>query len=1191
MALQNDTSRVQYNGNNSTTNSYAIPFLFFENSHIRCVVTNSSGVDTELTLGSGFTVNGAGNTNGGSLKTVSAVPTSSKVTIFRNVPATQTTSYQEGGPFPAASHERALDKLTMLAQQTKRLADRALKVPETQSNPNDLPNAGSGQKLLVSNSGTMGWEENRNPPPYPATAGTQALVTAGSGSTPSWQTIPSIAPGPITATGSTAPRFLGDRSADWLNVKDFGAKGDGINDDAPAFRAAAQIAYNTGKTVFFPTGTYKLSSTTTGATSIPSGFGSVIRFVNNSNSPKTFSVIGDNATLTTPLYPQQYLSYGDEFTLIHLMGNFSSVHIEGINFVCTQPLYSSPTQYGRTFCIFMSGGDGELFWSTTIRPRNVDIIDCSFTDFIIGCRVDNAENMRFDRCSFFYTKGKPSVGVSDFSVGVSSRQVRGLSMTNCVFDGCTSKDLSGTNFPGNETTCSDGLILAYRGMYHGSEGLIISNNYIRNFGYEAIYIIGFIENTTTPPSLTQNRIYKATLITNNIIDGSLPVGVYPTANNYGIRTDAAQTIISNNFISNVNAPIMVSSNVIGSPKDTEYGLAAHHSIVKNNLINLVNGNRLGSKACVAIQVAYAEGIIIEGNIIFGENVDSENQRGWNGDFPRTSQNSDGSGAMLSIPAGISVGGGAINQYGRYYVRNNHFKIVSRKSPSVLSSFLNVDGSGVAYVENNIVENSDFFAYRQGGNNIYTHCKNNAFINGRRLCSSYVADAYENLQVSNQSLFWYPKTTGWHQIRLNARRNMAGRITLSASPEVAVGDPVFGGISGNQNSEFAFAAFSKSDGDVEMSLTQLVHAGGSNPLVTKAYLEPAGDKANLYIYVPRITQKVRLSINGGGGNGASANATIVNGVITGIADLVGGSGYTSEPSVSVEQEWSLGGRNASFTASISNGSVSSISVTNGGSGYVAGINFKFEADAQEKNAMTSLLEIVPFGGTPSNGVELEFSTGFKSISKSGNNAPVGIGYSLTGTSAPSVAPNFVGQVFVNTTNDKVYVATGTSSADDWNETTNIPSGDEYVLRNAGPQYNASNSTTLVDTGASLYLPVGQYSVRVYCCNGNASHVMGMKAGLTFTGTASSGKAQFIFSNSDPDAGYNEVYDVYARSYNSTVEIANSGTWQNITSGATLTIEFYLNVTVAGTLKLRAAQQTAEAANFRIEAGQNIVAVKL
>lgn len=61
------------------------------------------------------------------------------------------------------------------------------------------------------------------------------------------------------ATGSTAPRNLQERFADVVNVKDFGAVGDGVTDDTAAIQAAI-TATTTGKTLFFPSGTYNFST-------------------------------------------------------------------------------------------------------------------------------------------------------------------------------------------------------------------------------------------------------------------------------------------------------------------------------------------------------------------------------------------------------------------------------------------------------------------------------------------------------------------------------------------------------------------------------------------------------------------------------------------------------------------------------------------------------------------------------------------------------------------------------------------------------------------------------------------------------------------------------------------------------------------------------------------------------------------
>ena len=118
--IQTSISTITYVGNGSTTTAYPIPFLFFENEHIYTTAKDANGAETIFVIGTDFTLTGAGNPNGGSLKTIAPLPATSTLTIFRTVPYTQQLAYEEGDAFPAKSHEKGLDLGTMCDQQLAR---------------------------------------------------------------------------------------------------------------------------------------------------------------------------------------------------------------------------------------------------------------------------------------------------------------------------------------------------------------------------------------------------------------------------------------------------------------------------------------------------------------------------------------------------------------------------------------------------------------------------------------------------------------------------------------------------------------------------------------------------------------------------------------------------------------------------------------------------------------------------------------------------------------------------------------------------------------------------------------------------------------------------------------------------------------------------------------------------------------
>lgn len=121
-----------------TTGPFTVTFRFLANSHLRVIKTSTTGSETTLNLGVDYSVTGAGGASG-TVTLTSPLLTGEKLTIVRNVPLTQETDYVVDDSFPAESHEQALDKLTMIAQQLAEEVDRAVKVlPSSTDDPDAL---------------------------------------------------------------------------------------------------------------------------------------------------------------------------------------------------------------------------------------------------------------------------------------------------------------------------------------------------------------------------------------------------------------------------------------------------------------------------------------------------------------------------------------------------------------------------------------------------------------------------------------------------------------------------------------------------------------------------------------------------------------------------------------------------------------------------------------------------------------------------------------------------------------------------------------------------------------------------------------------------------------------------------------------------------------------------------------------
>ena len=148
MTVNTTLSRVSQNGD-GVSRDFTVPYYFLRNDDLLVYVAGQLQI-----LTTHYTVSGAGNAGGGTISFVTAPPAGSgNVVIIRDPDVLQGTRYPPNDPFPAKTHETALDKLTMLAQRTRDLISRAFTLADTDT---------SGASLVVPTPQAghlVGWNE------------------------------------------------------------------------------------------------------------------------------------------------------------------------------------------------------------------------------------------------------------------------------------------------------------------------------------------------------------------------------------------------------------------------------------------------------------------------------------------------------------------------------------------------------------------------------------------------------------------------------------------------------------------------------------------------------------------------------------------------------------------------------------------------------------------------------------------------------------------------------------------------------------------------------------------------------------------------------------------------------------------------------------------------------------------------
>lgn len=124
--IGDDRPRRVYVVGGMPQSSFAIPFPFFAPADIK-VFVGANGVDTELGLGSAFSVVGTGET-GGTVNLFWAV-SNCTVTVMRRMEIARTTSYPVAGTLRIEALNREAERVIMIAQQLAEQIGRSIKLP------------------------------------------------------------------------------------------------------------------------------------------------------------------------------------------------------------------------------------------------------------------------------------------------------------------------------------------------------------------------------------------------------------------------------------------------------------------------------------------------------------------------------------------------------------------------------------------------------------------------------------------------------------------------------------------------------------------------------------------------------------------------------------------------------------------------------------------------------------------------------------------------------------------------------------------------------------------------------------------------------------------------------------------------------------------------------------------------------
>ena len=154
MTISSLNVKNSYNGDGSTT-SFAYTFPIHSTAEIQVILRAANGTETIQTLNTHYSIVDNGSA-GGQVNFTTAPGSGIAVVLLRNTNLTQETDYISNDPFPAETHEAALDKLTLQQQELQEELNRALKI----SRSNDITSSEIVQTATARAGKLLGFDSN-----------------------------------------------------------------------------------------------------------------------------------------------------------------------------------------------------------------------------------------------------------------------------------------------------------------------------------------------------------------------------------------------------------------------------------------------------------------------------------------------------------------------------------------------------------------------------------------------------------------------------------------------------------------------------------------------------------------------------------------------------------------------------------------------------------------------------------------------------------------------------------------------------------------------------------------------------------------------------------------------------------------------------------------------------------------------